>query len=157
MELIKNIEEDNVVRTIQNICETKNILIRIGYFFPCTTDISYENSSRQFNKKFMKLQRIGTRFSNRIFHNVTLQVLKSKLKNKLDWFKQFSPKLRSIDVENQSNIFTRYRTCFNRRWWKETIAWLINIDDSTIHRVFSEKPSRRWNLLIPTAIFLFMR
>lgn len=69
MELIKNIEEDttdNVVRTIQNICETKNILIRIGYFFPCTTDISYENSSRQFNKKFMKLQRIGTRFSNRI-------------------------------------------------------------------------------------------
>lgn len=35
MELIKNVEEDttdNVVRTIQNICETKNILISIGYF-----------------------------------------------------------------------------------------------------------------------------
>ena len=35
MELIKNIEEDtidNVVRTMQNIRETKNILIRMGYF-----------------------------------------------------------------------------------------------------------------------------
>lgn len=35
MELIKNIEEDTidtVVRTMQNIRETKNILIRVGYF-----------------------------------------------------------------------------------------------------------------------------
>lgn len=35
MELIKNIEEDTtdtVVRTIRNICETKSILIRVGYF-----------------------------------------------------------------------------------------------------------------------------
>ena len=35
MESIKNIEEDtidNVVRTMQNIRETKNILIRMGYF-----------------------------------------------------------------------------------------------------------------------------